>query len=245
MLERATHHLYQLTQFANLVMADALVHRKPVDEKILEDPTGPDTEFRTALALHAIAHRDDDIKVIHHCFIALYTCFTHMCKFCTCALLIEFSFFINIADVTANDCSVFLKQLCHLCLSQPHRILVQTHIDCRLAIIRFIYDNLVRYHKPNGISSYFPTQRYNILPTTAKESEMFSASTTLPVILNCSALTLQTNHTNMYSNICLIKRSSYFFLQIHDLNSIIALKTLQIYKNIEIQLPQGCSSPEQ
>ena len=40
----------------------------------------------------------------------------------------------------------FLKQLCHLCLRQPHGVILQTDIYLCLSILGLIYNDFVFFH---------------------------------------------------------------------------------------------------
>ena len=67
----------------------------------------------------------------------------NLCNFCTGCFAFQFLHFIDIVDVADNGCSVRLKQLRHLWLSQPHCIILHADIHLRLSVLRLIYDYLV------------------------------------------------------------------------------------------------------
>ena len=69
-----------------------------------------------------------------------------MCKFCTYQFPFKFSLFENIVNMARDDGSVFLKQICHLSLSQPYCIVLQTNINLSLSVFSLIYNNLVLFH---------------------------------------------------------------------------------------------------
>ena len=59
---------------------------------------------------------NDNIEVVYNHLLHLHfpfhsTMSSGMCKFCTCAFFFQFTLVIYIAYMTANYCSVFLKQL--------------------------------------------------------------------------------------------------------------------------------------
>ena len=75
----------------------------------------------------------------------LITIRTHMCKFCTCGILLQFSFSIDITNVTPNNSSILVKQFCHLLLSEPYSFIIQTDFDSR-RLVWLIEDYLVLLH---------------------------------------------------------------------------------------------------
>ena len=48
--------------------------------------------------------------------------------------------------MTGYNCSVFLKQLCHLSLSQPYSFVFQADIYPCLSVIGLIYNDFVLFH---------------------------------------------------------------------------------------------------
>ena len=71
---------------------------------------------------------------------------THMCKFCTCALFLQFTFLINIPDMPPDNSSVLLKQTRHLGLRKPYGIILQPNINGRLTVLRLIDYYLILFH---------------------------------------------------------------------------------------------------
>ena len=69
-----------------------------------------------------------------------------MCKICTHLFSVQLTFIKNIIDVASYNSSVFLKQLSHLSLRQPHRLILQADINLRLSVLRLIDYNLVLVH---------------------------------------------------------------------------------------------------
>ncbi len=71
-----------------------------------------------------------------------------MCKFCTYLFSAQLTFLKNIIYVSSYYSSVFLEQLCHLRLSQPHHVVIQADINLRLSVFCLIDYNLVLFHFP-------------------------------------------------------------------------------------------------
>ena len=69
-----------------------------------------------------------------------------MCKFCTHLFFFQLTLFKNIINVASYYCSVFLKQLCHLSLCEPHGLILQTDIKLCLSVLCLINDNLILFH---------------------------------------------------------------------------------------------------
>lgn len=63
-----------------------------------------------------------------------------MCIFCTHHAFLQLSFFEHIIDVASYYSPVFLKQLCHLGLRQPHCVILQANIYLCLSIFCLVYD---------------------------------------------------------------------------------------------------------
>ena len=63
-LNGSANHAYQLTQFSNLLLADALIDGIAFYKIVLDDITCPNAEGCTSFAMNTVANRDDDIKVI-------------------------------------------------------------------------------------------------------------------------------------------------------------------------------------
>ena len=61
-----------------------------------------------------------------------------MCKFCTYLFWVQLAFLKHISYVSPNSSSVFLKQLCHLRLCEPHRFVLHTDINLCLPVFRLI-----------------------------------------------------------------------------------------------------------
>ena len=51
---------------------------------------------------------------------------------------------------------VFLKQLCHLSLCQPHCLILQPDIYLRLSVLGLIYDDFALFHILLNVESYTP-----------------------------------------------------------------------------------------
>ena len=64
MLECTTNYLHQLTEFAQLVATETVVHNKAFHQVLLEDAVGPLTELDASLTLYTIANGDDNVEVI-------------------------------------------------------------------------------------------------------------------------------------------------------------------------------------
>ena len=143
-LDGAPQHTHQLPQFAYLFLAHMLVDGITFDKVILQYLSGPDAECSASLALNAISDRDDYIKTIDFrraIFILSIMQKMHITFF------FQFTFTKSIVDVAGNNRLVFLKQFCHLCLRQPHRIIFQADIYLCLPVFRLIYYYLVFIHK--------------------------------------------------------------------------------------------------
>ena len=72
MLEGSTHHLNQLTEFAQLVMTQTVVYGIAFYKVLFENAVCPLTELDTTLALYTITYGDDNIEVVER-YRLLYT----------------------------------------------------------------------------------------------------------------------------------------------------------------------------
>ena len=77
-----------------------------------------------------------------------------MCNFCIHLFLVQLTFLEYIVDVSGYDCSVFAKQIRHLCLSQPHGIVLHADIHLCLPVLRLIYDYLVVFVHSTSLFSF-------------------------------------------------------------------------------------------
>ena len=68
--------------------------------------------------------------------------YLNMCNFCTCDITFKFTFPIDIINIPAYNSTILLKQFCHLSLSQPHRFILQLHINRRFPVFCLINDNI-------------------------------------------------------------------------------------------------------
>ena len=67
-----------------------------------------------------------------------------MCKICTHLFSVQLTFIKNIIDVASYNSSVFLKQLSHMSLRQPHRLILQADINLRLSVLRHDFPKQIR-----------------------------------------------------------------------------------------------------
>ena len=131
-----SHHVLKLVVSVEL---ELLVDDVAFDEVLLENGGCPLTETSTLYGFYAITYGDDNIEIVHCCLIRLVLVFTHMCKFCTCDIFIEFALFVAIVYMTCDNSSVASKQLCHLTLCKPHCLILQLHIELYAAVLRTVY----------------------------------------------------------------------------------------------------------
>lgn len=74
-------------------------------------------------------------------FVTLQAVMPHICKFCISALFGQLFFLVNIAYMPRYNRLVTLKQLCHLCLSKPHGLILHAHFQA-YGLVGLVEDNL-------------------------------------------------------------------------------------------------------
>ncbi len=88
-----------------------------------------------------------------------------MCNFCTYLFSNQFSLFKYVTNMASNNSSILLKQLSHLSLCQPHRLILQTDINLSLPIwslvnnylLIFLHNTLDSFASRGPLAStYFP-----------------------------------------------------------------------------------------
>ena len=94
--DSSRHQPDHILQFIIVVEA-TLVYDIASDEVLFQYAISPYSEFGSVYTLYSITDRYNHIKAIHLCFIGLILISTHMCKFCTCDIFIQFTFLENVS----------------------------------------------------------------------------------------------------------------------------------------------------
>ena len=117
-----------------------IIQHKALFHELLEDRGRPHAELNTALRLHTIPNRYDNVQIVVF-NLPLYLPFAfhlNCCKFCNSCSFVQFALFVNITDVARNCGLISLKQICHLVDGKPDRISVKRSFDFCQAVFRCI-----------------------------------------------------------------------------------------------------------
>ena len=69
------------------------------------------------------------------CFISLILVCTHMCKFCTCDIFIQFTLLEDVSYMARYYSTVSSEQFSNLTLCKPHGIFLQLYFKLGVAIV--------------------------------------------------------------------------------------------------------------
>ena len=103
-------------------------------------------------------------------FVTLQAVMPHICKFCISALFGQLFFLVNIAYMPRYNRLVTLKQLCHLCLSKPHGLILHAHLKA-YGLVGLVEDNLAFGLRPGYCVQHAVVSRVHL--------------TTSSFVLNC------------------------------------------------------------
>ena len=119
---------------ATQIFQALIIQSKAFSHILLQNSRCPDAKLHTALRLHTVADRNDDIEIIVIHLISL-TVSGSCCKICNNCFSLQFALSENVLDMSGNGRLVSLKQLCHLVNGQPNRIAVEGRFDLCQAIL--------------------------------------------------------------------------------------------------------------
>ena len=106
---------------------------------------GPDAELRTLERFYPIAHRNNDIEVVVINLVG-FPVIGSCRKFCDNCLFGQFALFKHVIHVLADGFHVSAKEFGELLAIQPHRVLLQSHLNGALGIMLVNCDFGLRIH---------------------------------------------------------------------------------------------------
>ena len=141
-LNGASHHLHHVAQVIVPLAVKAVLDGIALDEVFLQHGVGPSTELYATFRFYSIAHRRNHLQIIIVCHVGLRLAFQSTMlsgcrKFCDNHFALQF-LLERIVDVLTNSFHIAVEQCSYLITVQPHRLVLQSHVDGRLPVLQLI-----------------------------------------------------------------------------------------------------------